>query len=468
MKAIRLTYRKDENITGRIISMFFRLAGIYVTDRYIYDEGKYMSQNLKERIEELLEEREDSLKLPSQKDYQYEAEIFFLSNYDDNFILKNEIKFNRRKKVFILNYQSDSILEENYKHIIDNIDGMESINILLKKIKELQLISVDEYDDLEILREIYVEKKYFNTLMKSKYFFNSEWLYDKNCFQYNNDIQAAIKKLSENKLEEWGGTLYYHTQYAIAEMVYELNLYCRRNQKGMIYSVDGLVDVIESIDRENSEILGNHTKNLLGQVYYDLKDEANKAYDYYLECCDDDESLYNAFLFKVKGVYWQNFVCDYERANKYYLKSILIFPEYFSAWYKMGYCYYQLNNKRMALFCFETIVKILESREYSMLTPKDIEHLFLSLKQCAELVYEINAEIDSSINYAMRAEKLWNSMPYNIYLDIISDNSKEKQKLVKEVKDNLNIKEIALHLSNMYKLRNEYDKAHYYEEKYLI
>ena len=103
-----------------------------------------------------------------------------------------------------------------------------------------------------------------------------------------------------------------------------------------------------------------------------------------------------------------------------------------------------------------------------MLTPKDIEHLFLSLKQCAELVYEINAEIDSSINYAMRAEKLWNSMPYNIYLDIISDNSKEKQKLVKEVKDNLNIKEIALHLSNMYKLRNEYDKAHYYEEKYLI
>lgn len=468
MKAIRLTYRKDENITGRIISMFFRLAGIYVTDRYIYDEGKYMSQNLKERIEELLEEREDSLKLPSQKDYQYEAEIFFLSNYDDNFILKNEIKFNRRKKVFILNYQSDSILEENYKHIIDNIDGMESINILLKKIKELQLISVDEYDDLEILREIYVEKKYFNTLMKSKYFFNSEWLYDKNCFQYNNDIQAATKKLSENKLEEWGGTLYYHTQYAIAEMVYELNLYCRRNKKGMIYSVDGLVDVIESIDRENSEILGNHTKNLLGQVYYDLKDEANKAYDYYLECCDDDESLYNAFLFKVKGVYWQNFVCDYERANKYYLKSILIFPEYFSAWYKMGYCYYQLNNKRMALFCFETIVKILESREYSMLTPKDIEHLFLSLKQCAELVYEINAEIDSSINYAMRAEKLWNSMPYNIYLDIISDNSKEKQKLVKEVKDNLNIKEIALHLSNMYKLRNEYDKAHYYEEKYLI
>ena len=269
-------------------------------------------------------------------------------------------------------------------------------------------------------------------------------------------------------MEDWGEPHYYHTQYAVAEMVYELNLYCRRNQKGMIYSVDGLVDVIESIDRENSEILGNHTKNLLGQVYYDLKDEANKAYDYYLECCDDDESLYNAFLFKVKGVYWQNFVCDYERANKYYLKSILIFPEYFSAWYKMGYCYYQLNNKRMALFCFETIVKILESREYSMLTPKDIEHLFLSLKQCAELVYEINAEIDSSINYAMRAEKLWNSMPYNIYLDIISDNSKEKQKLVKEVKDNLNIKEIALHLSNMYKLRNEYDKAHYYEEKYLI
>lgn len=468
MKAIRLTYRKDMNITGRVISMFFRLAGIYVTDRYIYDNGEYTARDLEERIEELLEERGDRLKLQTQKDYQYEAEIFFLSNSNDNFILENEVEFDEQKKVFILNYQSDSILEENYKHIIDNIDGVESINMLLKKIKELQLISADEYDDLEILREIYVKKKYFNTLMKSKYFFNSDWLYDENCSQYNNDIQEAMRKLSEKKLEDWGEPHYYHTQYAVAEMVYELNLYCRRNQKGMVYSVDGLVDVIESIDKKNSGFLGNHTKSLLGQVYYDLKDEANKAYDYYLECCDDDESLYNAFLFKVKGVYWQNFVCDYERANKYYLKSILIFPEYYSAWYKMGYCYYQLNNKRMSLFCFETIVKILKNREYSMLTPKDIEHLFLSLKQCAELVYEINADVDISIDYAKSAEELWNNMPNNMYLDIISDNSEEKQKLVQEVKDNLNIKEIALHLSNMYKLRNEYDEAHYYEEKYLI
>lgn len=467
LKAIRLTYRKNKNITGRIISMFFRLAGIYVTDRYIYKNG-YIDENLEKRIEELLEENTEDIKRINPIEFQYDAELFFIADEHDNFILNDELVKDVRNKIFISSHQLDRQMYSGSNHICDNTDNMGCIEIVLKKLNELQIITEPEYKDLDLLRRLYIENNYFNTLMKSKYFFNAEPLYKKNCTQYNGNINQAIHELTKVKLKEWGEERYRHTQYAVAEMTYELNLYCQRNLKGMVYSVDGLIEVIEALDKKNSEDFGNHTKCLLGQVYYDLKDEGNNAYEYYLECCNDNESLYNAYLFKIKGIYWQNFVGDYERANKYYLKSILIFPEYFSAWYKMGFCYYQLNNKKMALHCFETVVEILQNTENTMLAPKDIEHLFLSLKQCAELIYEINADIEKSIEYALKAIELWMKISNNEYLKMIGSGEEETKILREEVKKNLDIKKVAVYTSKMYKMNNQYEKAQQIEENFGI
>lgn len=465
MKAIRLTYRKNKNITGRIISMYFRLAGIYVTDRYIYKNG-YIDENLEKRIEELLRENTENIKKINPIEFQYDAELFFIADERDDFILNDELVTNVGNKIFISSHQLDGQMYSYSDHICDNTDNMRCIEIILKKLDELQIITESEYKDLDLLRELYVKNDYFKTLMKSKYFFNSESLYNKNCTKYNNSINQAIHELANVRLRKWGEEQYLHTQYAVAEMTYELNLYCRRNLNGMVYSVDGLIEVLNALDKKHNKFFSNHTKCLLGQVYYDLKDEGNNAYEYYLDCCDDDESLYNAYLFKIKGIYWQNFVGDYERAIKYYIKSILIFPEYYSAWYKMAFCYYQLNKKEMALYCFETVVQILENIENTVLAPKDIEHLFLSLKQCAELVYEIDADIEKSIKFASNAIELWEKISDNEYLTMISSQEEETKILREEVKKNLDIKKVAVYISKMYKMDNQYEKAQQIEEHF--
>ena len=49
MKAIRITFKRNNDITSRIVSMFFRTTGIYVTDRLIYKEG-VVNEKLDEKI----------------------------------------------------------------------------------------------------------------------------------------------------------------------------------------------------------------------------------------------------------------------------------------------------------------------------------------------------------------------------------------------------------------------------------
>ena len=455
MKTIRLTFKKDKRFYNYIISMFFRLAGIYVADRYIYKDGNYINKNLKERIEYLSDK--NNVELKNKKEYQYDAEIFILSTNDMS-ILEQETKKYIENKIFIIDNDDAA-----NNHIISKIkDENQLIRALVNKLYNLQLISKEEYQDLSMVRYIYEKNNYFNIIMKSKYFFYSDKLYDKNCSKYNDAIQSAINKLSEQKFKDWGDNRYHHTQYAVVEMAYELNAYCHRNQKGMKYSVNNLINIAASLNEKYS-----FKEGLLGQIYYYLQEAPNQAYNCYVNYWSKDDFIDNAFILKEMGLYWEKYNCNYEKAIIYYLKSILLFPEYFSSWYRMGCCYYKLNNKKMALFCFNTVVEILENDNYDILSSKELEYLFLSLTQCSTLIYEIETNIEKSIEYSLKAEKLWNNIPNNLYLEKISYDSKEKLLLINNSKQSLNIKEISKHISNMYLLKNQYDIAEKYKNKYL-
>lgn len=456
MKTVRLTFKKnkDKNFYNYKISMFFRLTGIYVADRYIYRDKSYINQNLKESIDYLSDK--NNVELKNKKEYKYDAEIFILSTNDIS-ILKKEIKENTENKIFIIN-KTDII----NNHIISNIkDEKQLIRVLVNKLYNLQLISKEEYQDLFTICYIYEKNNYFNTIMKSKYIFYLDELYNKNCSWYNNAIQSAISKLSEQKLKGWGDNRYYHTQYAVAEMAYELNAYCYKNQKGIRYSIDNLINIVTSLNENYC-----FKEGLLGQIYHYLQESPNQAYNYYIDCLNRNNYTYNNFIFKELGIYWEKYNCNCEKAIIYYLKSILLFPEYFSSWYRMGCCYYKLNNKKIALSCFNMVVEILEDDNDNMLTPKELEYLFLSLTQCATLTYEIEANIEKSIEYSLKAEKLWNNISNNLYLKKISCSNKEKLLLINNVKQNLNIKKISNHIFSMYLLKNQYDIAEEYKNKY--
>ena len=456
MKTVRLTFKKDKDkrFYNYIISMFFRLTGIYVIDRCIYNDESYINKNLKERIEYLSDK--NNVELKNKKEYKYDAEIFILSTNDIS-ILKQEIKENTKNKIFIID-KTDII----NNHIISNIkDEKQLIRVLINKLYNLQLISKEEYQDLFTICYIYEKNNYFNTIMKSKYIFYLDELYNKNCSWYNNAIQSAISKLSEQKLKGWGDNKYHHTQYAVVEMAYELNAYCYKNQKEIRYSIDNLINIVTSLNENYC-----FKEGLLGQIYHYLQESPNQAYNYYIDCLNRNNYTYNNFILKELGIYWEKYNCNCEKAIIYYLKSILLFPEYFSSWYRMGCCYYRLNNKKIALSCFNMVVEILEDDNDNMLTPKELEYLFLSLTQCATLTYEIEANIEKSIEYSLKAEKLWNNISNNLYLKKISCSNKEKLLLINNVKQNLNIKKISNHISSMYLLKNQYDIAEEYKNKY--
>jgi tetratricopeptide (TPR) repeat protein len=226
--------------------------------------------------------------------------------------------------------------------------------------------------------------------------------------------------------------------------------------------------MIEQIDRKQSKYLGNTAKCLLGQVYNDLFGDANTAYEYFLQGCDKSESLYNAYIFKIKGMYWQYFVGDYQRAIKYFYKSVCIHKEYFAAWYKMGFCYYKMDKKRKAFIAFNAVVKILKPKfMQTCLTPKETEHLFLASKQCAGIIYELDADIERAIEYDLLAESVWKNIGDNGFYMFLSDDYEEQNNLRKETQRRLNIKMVYDHISKMYKMDNEYQIARKYEEKYL-
>lgn len=471
MKAIRLTFRRTGDITSRIISMYFRLTGIYVTERYIY-ENSCVDTALKQKIDELREMDYQELSYPGDT-FQYDAELFLLFQEND-FIVKDQFTGNTNHMIYIVKPDLTDQFEKKYgkeSPYISYSNNMKCLDDILQAMEKQKILDIDEHDDLKLIKDIYIGQNYFKTLMESKYFFNADRLFEDKCKEYCSDIEKTINELRKKKLPKWGESKYLHTQYAVAQMVYELNLYCRRNKKSFIYDVDGLITVIKKLDDRNSEYFGNHTKSLMGQVYYELLDKENTAYECFLHCCNNDESIYNAYIFKVKGGYWHDFIADYERANKYYFKSILIFPEYFSAWYKMGYCYYQMNQKSKALFCFQMVIDILEGKkegeDYCSLAPKELEHLFLAYRQYAGIVYELDADVESAIEYDLKAVKLWKNISYNNYFKKIGEEE-DISKFCDEIKNNLNVDKVYEHLSKMYKMANQYDDAEKYKQSYLI
>lgn len=483
MKAVRLTFKKNDDIFCRIVSMYFRMTGIYATERCIYEkEGEITYQNVKlnncikelgkEDYKQYYEEYFANDGDNTKNQYKYDAEIFFVS--DIRYVIMQDEQ-EQIKKIFFCafeNKKDENKVYENLrakygeKYIIFVKQGNEKecIRQLLGKMYNLNIIDDTEFKDLDLVLQAYMDNNYFDILMKSKYFFKLDWLYEKNCKQYLEVINEITNKLKKEGLRKRGDEKFRHLQYALAEVAYQLDLYCRQNERLYIYNVNDIIYIINKLDESCSQEFGNLTKCLLGQIYYNLQERPNTSYEYYLECCKNDESLYNAYLFREKGRYWQDFIGDYERANQYYFKSIIIYPEYFSSWYKMGFCYYQCNNKKKALYCFERVIDIFDNYniEDTLFAAKDIEHLFLSKVQCAKIVYEVNADVESAIKYDLDAIELWKSISNNKYLEKISEQQ-ECERLKMEVQKNLDISKVKSHLRQMYKLNNQYDEAEKYQ-----
>lgn len=204
----------------------------------------------------------------------------------------------------------------------------------------------------------------------------------------------------------------------------------------LLYDPHSLIKVCKTILRGEQKELEESFYLLLAQIYDDLLKDSNMAYEYYLPACKD----YNAYAYYRKGIYWQEYAKEYEKAAKYYAKSVCIFPEYYRAWYMLGFCYMNMGRCSEALDVFRNIGRILNPRlNTKKMRPVEIEYLFKAQNQCAYICNKVMNNPQQSIRENFKAEEVWNAIDQSEFFDIFAPD----QAIVrKRVKKQLNVSKI--------------------------
>ncbi len=227
-----------------------------------------------------------------------------------------------------------------------------------------------------------------------------------------------------------------------------MDSYCTAYKHSMAFSIQSLLDsakelesqiIKESIDIDCSFSI-NSVYALIGQMYNDLLDDHEESFKYYLKCCQGTDKI-NAYVFMLKGLYCATYIGDNKNAIKYYLKSVLIYHEYYRAWFKMGNCFVKIGDKKNAVLAFNVVIKILSVRlEAGVIRALETEHLYLAYEKIALITgdkreykvafFDLNTRVLNLLN------KIDMSSFYNLMLmenDSISQ-MEEKKQLIKKIK----------------------------------
>lgn len=153
VKKIRLIGDKTTNLFCMNLKQYFNFIGTYVEIDYVYDyiyKNNFIDKELLNDLFIITDNKENNINI------EYDLVISTIKNTgSDIYIIEdsiNQIKYN---------YEED-------------------INIILSLLLKNNYITEDEYDVLNILNHIYSTNEYFKLLLRSKYFFANNLLYEYN------------------------------------------------------------------------------------------------------------------------------------------------------------------------------------------------------------------------------------------------------------------------------------------------
>lgn len=443
MKVIRLTYQDTEIEPSVYLLLFFRLAGIYVYERF------WGAKNI--QTEGLKVSDEDEIHRSSVFS-SYDCDIFILENEDN--LREYEMRFSRQAERVVLLAKWEMSRAINYS----KVKGAALLQSIIEELSGLHIISSGERKDLNNLAQIYAVNDLMKLTLRAKYFFTANEEPQLEAFRhgYEKIITELTDYLADSQCK-WGDRQLFYTQYAAINMIYELNCLCTRYKKSQVYNRDSLLELCNILEKGMNGFLGDSIEMLKGQVYDDLFFEHNSAYECYVKCCNYDKT-YNSYVYFRKGSYWQDDKKNWEQALKYYMQAVCFYPEYYRAWYKIGLCYMKLGRYKEAIVSFENVRKCLSYRiEGKCVRPMEIEHVFKAQIQIAN-IWEEEGNLRNAIESLKWSEHIWNMIPVTSFYQLMCTTPGEVTFYQNKTIENLNIDRVyerLVVLNTMVSNRNE-------------
>lgn len=416
MLRIHFTYTSSEICPSVYFLLFFRLTGAYLYESYFDSDAQKQGM--------LLNCLPEDAEIEKRQVYDaYDLELYYIANNEEYEKYACEVmampEKDAARHILVCSHEvnraeSPLLPAEggSAKHsIVVHKAGAEfaTLRDVLDELLHREIIFGDEYADLRECLQLYEKYRIWELSLQGRFFYAAKE--DKEDYVR---IRGRFVKASKAYFEEfmsgggWRNAATLHLQYAFLNLAYEGNLYCIRGGGPMIYTADSLArmcrSLLQSLDEEGWK--GSFSL-LLAQVYDDLLMDYNKAFEYYIKCCND----FNAYAYYRKGIIFQDQAGDYEKALKYYLISAQIYPEYYRAWYRIGRCYMLLDRYRDALEAFRNIMRILEPRlNADVLRPMEIEYLFKAQNQCAYICNKALGRLGQSVIENQIAVKVWKTI----------------------------------------------------------
>lgn len=460
MQLIRLTYKYADIKPSTLLLLYFRLVGVYVRERF------YDSQNdFQKEIGEFLRDYPEIT--PIQEDRcHYDAEIFLVRDREE-YEAYRKLRGENALLVVCGNREAIGEMEELQDAVVWYDPAKEGafLRDILRKLLYGGQIDKNEVGEFLKAAAVCVKFRYASVTLSTKYFYN---INDQGLLsRLFKDYWDIAKKLftSYKKFLKMGRCCE-RLEYAFLSVACDVNLYCQRNSRVNLFKSHALETLGQDLEKNGPASMQSSAKILLGQIYDAFLGDTNHAYELYVEGCNSTGD-YNAYAFFLKGQYWQNFVQKYREANKYYLKSVMIWPEYYRAWYKLGFCFFKLDRVEEAVVAYDCVRRILEPRlKANTIRPMEIEHLFLACRQCGEILSTSGRDIKRAIQYDLCAAEAWEKIEETSFWDLMTEDEEERRALQKEIKERLSIRKIYEHLYGLYGLIGDKGKTTQYEKKY--
>jgi len=242
--------------------------------------------------------------------------------------------------------------------LYDNCILYSSLPDLLDWFVKKSIMNESEYNDLMALCDVYNRhgEQYVRTVLFGRdYCRHRSQTYMEEIYKDYINISTDILDLLRNKnVPLWGSDGYLHCKYAVADIFYEMNLFCKKN--GINYYMDN--NSIINICSHDEEYLGNSFIMLKARVYDNLIEKPEIAFQLYNECCNAD---YNSKVFLYKAEMMDK-VNNTNRAIDYYHKSLSINPQFYKAWSKLGHNYLKCESYANAYACYHDVILNLQNK----------------------------------------------------------------------------------------------------------
>ncbi len=332
--------------------------------------------------------------------------------------------------------------------LYDNCIWYSSLSDLLNRFLKASIVNESEYDDLVALYDIYNKhrEQYVKAIIFGRdYCRYRNQTYMEEIYKDYIDISTDILDLLKNKkVPLWDSDGYLHCKYAVADIFYEMNLFCKKN--GINYYMDN--DSIINICSHNEEYLGNSFIMLKARFYDNLIEKPETAFRLYNECCNAGYNL-KAFLYKAEMMDKMN---NADRAIDYYKKSLSINPQCYKAWSKLGRNYLKCKSYTDACICYRNVVLNLQNKiAAGNLTIVDYDYIYNAYINMIQIDIILNNHI-RALELCKRALEMYKSIDSNkLYSKHKVDYSYIREDIISML-DTAVLKKYGIELSSRYGL----------------